>query len=119
MAEHARDRKPGPDATQAKAAPLTLPEIARSTLFDYEVRGNQTRYRVFYEFVRAYPKIFDQTWHTTPEIEDCLARLTPVDCSADDPDYEAYVEGIRYNLTDAFYTANKPLMDLLIPILYC
>ena len=113
MAEHGIDREQRSDNPQAKAATLTLPEIARSTLFDYEVRGNHSRYPAFYDFVRAYPKIFDQVWQTTPEIEDCLVRLTPAASSADDPDYEAFVEGIRYNLTDAFYTANKPLMDLL------
>lgn len=91
----------------------SVADIARSTLFDYEVRGRPARYRVFYDFLKLYTRLFEQPWRTTSEIEECLTRLAAVDGTDDDPSYAAYAEGLRYQLTDAFYSANKPGMDLL------
>jgi hypothetical protein len=90
---------------------LTLQDIARSTLFDYEVRGNPKRHPLFYEFLKAYSSIFEQPWQMTPKIDECIARLASVDTANDDPDYVSIVSEIRYDMTDAFYSANKLFMD--------
>lgn len=90
-----------------------LADVARSTLFDYEVRGRPPRYRTFYDFLKRYARLFDQPWQTTPEVDDCLSRLANTDHSDDDPGYLSFLEGLRYNLTDAFYSANKSGMDAI------
>jgi hypothetical protein len=113
MKEQAIDREGTSDNPKEPVAKLSLQDVAHSTLFDYEVRGKPPRYNAFYDFVKAYPNIFEQAWQTTPEIDGCIARLASVDCSEDDPDYAVYVQGIRYNMTDAFYTANRPIMDVI------
>jgi hypothetical protein len=86
----------------------TLPDLARSTLFDYEVRGRQARYRVYYQFIQHQAHLFEQNWQTTTEITETLELLAAVNPDDADP---AYLEGLRYRLTDAFYAANRPAMD--------
>jgi hypothetical protein len=90
-----------------------LADVAQSTLFDYEVRGRPQRALAFYDFVKRYARLFDQPWQTTPEIDDCLSRLANPDNTDDNPGYISFLEGLRYNLTDAFYSANKSGMDVI------
>jgi hypothetical protein len=91
---------------------LSLADIAHSALFDYEVRRVHGRYNHFYDFIAAYPKIFDQPWQTTPEIEECIIQLASANYASDEEDYTR-AQGLRHKMLDAFYAVNKSIMDVI------